>query len=206
MVSNGWHHPVLEAVVELYDAALADRVAASLTSVLQYSSGPALDEEISDVERLLPAAQRAAYRTAVERLAHRFWPAPQLSSRSLDEGPRDRFHSYDDEDQRSPDAPLAELPGKVVRIWWLTESHIHDPDRLLHAAKATGRFHPEGENTDQDIVQAMACVLDDDDRGFPGADRICNQYVGEVLNSSTDELAMFRQVTLPEFQTGWAQP
>ena len=201
LVKHGDRLPVLVPVVLLPDAGLAHRVACLLNGLRVSAVGPAIQEEVGDVERLLPDDQRSAFRAAVGQVTHRIWPAPPHSPRDIETGPSDRFHSSDDEEQRTPDGKLAGLPGETVRLWRLTELHVFDRERFLHAAAATGRTQAEH---DPDQIVEAALVLLDDEAGLPGADRILDDYVGETLEvDEGDELGAFRPLTPPEFeQTG----
>lgn len=201
LVSDGWQQPVLDLVLEVADAGLAHRVACVLAGLRVTPDGPAVLEEVQDVARLLPEPAREEFRVAVAHLTHLRRPKPRQSPRRIDEGHIDRFHSYEDEEQRSPElAVLAELPGKVVRIWRLTELHVFDDERFLHAAAATGRLH--AEPGDPEALPQAAAVLLDAEEGLPGADSILDTYLGAVLDPKTEELADFRPVETPEFDTG----
>jgi hypothetical protein len=199
LVKNGDRLPVLVPVVLVPDDGLAHRVACLLNGLR--AAGTAIQDEVGDVERLLPDDQRSAYRAAVGQLTHRMWPAPPRSPRDIEMGPPDRFHSSDDEAQRTPYEKLAGLPGQTVRLWRLTELHVFDRERFLHAA-ATGPTYTE---QDPDQIVEAALVLLDDEAGLPGADQLLDEYVGETLEADDgDELGAFRPLTPPEFeQTGW---
>ena len=202
LVSDGWQQQILEQVLEVPDSGLAHRVACVLAGLRVTPDGEAAAEEVQDVTRLLPQDAREAFRTAVAHLTHLRWPKPRQSTRRIDEGNIDRFNSFDDENQRSPElATLAELPGPVVRIWRLTELHVFDPERFLHAAAATGRLHTEPGEPEEALTQAAATLLDDEE-GIPGADNILDTYLGQVLDPKSDEIADFREVEAPQFETG----
>jgi hypothetical protein len=201
LVSDGWQQPILELVLEVADAGLAHRVACALAGLRVTPDGPAVLEEVQDVTRLLPESAREEFRIAVAHLTHLRWPKPRQSPRQIDEGHIDRFHSDEDEEERSPElATLGELSGPVVRIWRLTELHVFDTERFLHAAAATGRLHAEPD--DPEVLTQAAAVLLDDEEGLPGADNILDTYLGAVLDPTTDELADFRPAETPEFDTG----
>lgn len=207
LVVMGDRQPALTKILDIGDASLAHRVACVFNGLRVTSSAPALDEEVADVERLLPEEDRAAYRAATQQLIHRMWPSPRMSPRDIFEGPADRFHDTEDEEARSPEeARLAEIPGSVVRIWRLTELHVFDAQRALHAASATGRtgVGMRGEPTKEETLVDAVAVLLDEERGIPGADNIFDRYIGMVLDPAEDELADFRSVGSPEFtDTGW---
>ena len=104
--------------------------------------------------------------------------------------------------ERSPElALLGDLSGQVVRIWQLTELHVFNPERILHAADATGRLRAAPDDSDEDLMQAAAILLDPR-TGLPGADNILDMHVAFVLDPRDDELADFRPVHPPEFDTG----
>lgn len=203
LVSYGRQSPVLVAVLKIADGGLAHRAACVFNALRESRPGPALGEEAADVERLLPEDQRPQFHMAVEQLIHRMWPKPPLSPRTIDEGPTDRFHSYEDEEERSPeDARLTELPGQVVRIWRLTELHVHDSDRVAHAATSTGRLTSRPPEGNAELLVASLAVLLDDENAIPGADKIYDEYLGSVLDPEEDELADYRPVAPPKFTTG----
>lgn len=206
LVRHGDRMQVLVRVLDVEDTNLAHRVACALNALRLTHPGPALKEEVGDIERLLPEEQRAAYRTTAQQLIHRFWPAPRMSPRTIEEGPVDQFHSEDDELERSPDHRLAGMPGPVVRIWRLTEMHVHDPNLMLHAASSTAdpTVRDEDEPDAERLVAAAGRLLGgDDDPAIPGADNILDVYDGSILDPQRDELAAFREAAPPTLDTGW---
>ena len=202
LVSQGGQMPVLVKTLEVEDERMSHRIACACNALTAASPGPALTEEVADIARQLPEGARSAFEQTAQRLIHRVWPSAPVSMRTIAEGPVDRFADFSDEEQRSPEqARLAEYTGPVVRLWRLTEVHVHDPDRLMDAALASGRLALEPY--EQRDLLAAAAALADDERPLPGADTVLDTYNGSVLDPERDELADFRRVQAPEFDTGW---
>jgi hypothetical protein len=67
------------------------------------------------------------------------------------------------------------MPGPVVRVWQLTELHVHDAARLVQAARASGSLQPGDEDlpdaSPQLLAHAAAVILSyprDEERPQPG--------------------------------------
>ncbi|MFC7327095.1 hypothetical protein [Marinactinospora rubrisoli] len=153
--------------------------------------------EAERVHALLPSAPAASFQEAVGHAfaGHFPDPAPVCASPSVaDSGIDD-----DREGDQAPtavravgppdDARLADLPGKLVRVTSVVELHVHEPHRLLAAARATGWTPLRGED-DQDpddlVGAAMALA---GPAMVPGADDVGNEMSGELLRpESGDEL------------------
>ena len=134
--------------------------------------GPAVRTEAERILSLLPAAPAASLRNSLEHAFAGHWPDPALPPPSVSSASQlDALDTDDDEEEilvpatldrasRTPSqSRLADLPGKVVRVFSYVEVHVHEPTRLLAAARATGwtPLHDgaEDDNDPHDIVGAV---------------------------------------------------
>jgi hypothetical protein len=206
----------LRAVLTCNDAALA-RESASLLSIAWLGGpGAGLQAEAERICNTLPDAPAASLRQALGYALQGSWPA--------DEGPGivqgvtadSSEDDVEDDEEPSPmavvreartpeDARLADLTGKVVRVTQLLEVHVHDPERLVAAARMSG-WEPLDDDFDDDpddVVGAVMCLGTQPE--IPGVDVISQEDVGELLRASAgDELTDWSTTPVTaEFSSGW---
>ena len=205
----------LKAVLTCTSPVLAERAAAVLSAIATSGSGTEIEAAANRLLIDLPAASAVSFRDTLAGLRTGEWPGNDDRHLRWDE-----VDGYDtagpvpearDEWSRTPgDAHLAELPGKVVRVAQLVECHVHDANRLLKAATATGwapMFADDPDTgPDDDLIDAVMHLIDSQS-ALPGADLVTRESTGEVLTVvNGDELADWLQAPVTvDFGLGWRQ-
>ncbi|MFC4913014.1 hypothetical protein [Actinomadura gamaensis] len=221
LVSPGGGPRVLQAVLTCNDPELARNATGLLSAAWHGGEGPAVRAEAERILALLPAAPAASLRNALNSAFAGHWPAPthsQGTGHTADAPAADLFaDGEEDEDEeltpatvdalaRTPSgARLADLPGQVVRITSLIDVHVHDPKRLLAAARATGwtPLTEQDEKDPDDIVGAVMALADHPQ--IPGTDNTDNEMTGELLHPRKgDELSPWSSSPITAtFTSGW---
>jgi hypothetical protein len=204
----------LKAVLTCSDPLLAERAASVLASLARAGGGPAVDAAAEGVQAALPTAPAGSFREACQRLRTRQWPQADASPVDWhDAQVRDAGNVplvLRDEQERTPfNARLVQLEGKVFRITRFAEYHVHDADRLLHAAMADGWIPAtddlDGIEPDDDLLDALMHLLNAGPT-VPGADVLSEESKGRQLTAagSGDELASWQEEPVTaEFRSGW---
>jgi hypothetical protein len=197
LVKRPGYMPSLVAVLTCIDPLLAHRVAASLGEAATSGRGPTVLAESGRIAAELADAPAASYRQAIDRAYAAAWPVPGTSGIRWDDLHNSYGYPYSEDQPITPggrdavirtphEGDLTSLPGMVVRVETTLDLHIHDPERLLAAARADG-WEPDQEldDTDPHDLLGASMWLADQIPTIPGADMIHASSAGENLSNES---------------------
>ncbi|WP_433335006.1 hypothetical protein [Spirillospora sp. CA-294931] len=213
LVSTNAGPASLQAVLTCTDAEVAASAAAVIQAAWFSGPGPAVSAQAARVLALLPDAPAASLHQCLEHAFAGTWPDRDMkpsTSRSTwgtDEidGEIVSPATADCNARSAGERRLADLPGTVVRVTTMIEVHVHEPKRLIAAARTTGwtPLQDEGEEDPDDVLDAVMALVYPPE--VPGGDNVGNEMSGELLlQTQGDELAdwSLNPITT-SFSHGW---